>query len=113
MSAINNLNMQDTVVKSSLVQSVQERDGDVGRAHNQAAQAFQEEVARRAEEAVQTVMQPEQQGIQQRQGGQQQGGGQGRKRRPGEDASPEEKAKDGWSMGADDDGQPHTINIVI
>lgn len=112
MSAINNLNMQDTVVKSSLVQSVQERDGDVGRAHNQAAQAFQEEVARRAEEAVQTVMQPEQQGIQQRQGGQQ-GGGQGRKRRPGAEASPEDKAKDGWSMGADDDGLPHAINIVI
>ena len=112
MSAINNLNMQDTVVKSSLVQSVQERDGDVNRAHTQAAQAFQDEVARRAEEAVQTVMQPEQEGIRQRQGGQQQGGGQGGRRRK-EDASPEEKAKDGWSMGADNDGQPHVINIVI
>lgn len=111
MSAINNLNMQDTVVKSSLVQSVQERDVDVSRAHNLASEAFQEEVTRRAEEMVKTVMQPEQEGIRQENSGHGGGGYRGKRRKKEEE--PGEKKNGGWRMGADNDGEVHAVNIVV
>lgn len=113
MSAINNLNMQDTVVKSSLVQSVQERDGDVNRAHLRAAEAFQEEVTRQAGEVVKNVPTAEQGGIRPDVGDRQNGGEKKKRGDRKQDATPEEARKNGWVMGVDDDGVPHTVNIVI
>lgn len=110
MSAINQ-NMQETIVKSSLVQQIQERDTDIARSSHQMQEAFAKELERKSHESVNEVEHVEQDGV--NADAEKEGGGQkGKKRRRRNPDDPDDPLLEGWSMGPDDDGKPHTINII-
>lgn len=110
VSAINQ-NMQENIVKSSLVQQIQERDTDIARSSQQMQEAFTKELDRKSHEVVSEVKHVEQDGVNpdaDKEGSGKNGGK--RKRRNPDD--PDDPMMEGWSMGPDDDGKPHTINII-
>lgn len=108
MSAIIDFNSQIIANNSTLAPIIFERGTDVTRSQQQAAQAFSEELARQAEETVEEVNKTEQAGIRgdadKKNGKQQQ--------HKNRQRTAEEEKKDGWAMGADDDGETHIINII-
>lgn len=109
MSAINQ-NMQENIIKSSLVQVIQDRDVDIARSSQQAHEAFQQELSRRSREVVHEVEEADQNGVDEDPEKERQGKGRkGKRRMPQE---PEDELLKGWTMGPDDDGKPHTINII-
>lgn len=111
MSAIN-LNMQDNVVKSSLVQQIQERDTDINRSSNQMHDAFAKEMARKSHEVVTEVEHTENHGINADNEGDEGRGGKQKKQHRRNPDDPDDPLMEGWSMGPDDDGKPHSINII-
>lgn len=110
MSAVN-FNMTDSIIKSALVQQIQDRDVDIARSSQQAQQAFQAELARQAEEVVENVMETEQNGVDE-DSENETGGGKKKKRRRSPNEPEDDDPAQGWTMGPDDDGRPHTINII-
>lgn len=110
MSAIN-LNMQDNVMKSAYVSQIQDRSVDVARADHQAQSAFHEELTRQANEVVENVQEADQEEINEKNEKEKQREGKKKRRRRNPEEG-EEKQADGWTMGPDDDGKPHVINII-
>ena len=100
----------DTPLKAPLVQQIQERDADIVRSTQQSQQAFAEEMARRGNEAVRETGETDQNGIDE-DPERQQNGGKKKKRSPHYPGEEEDVSK-GWTMGPDDDGKPHRINII-
>lgn len=88
------INMQDTVIKSSLVTQFQARGGDMARAHDATAVPYQQEQARRADEVVIEVTHTEDGGIrderESRQGEERERQRRPRIEVPGEDGSDDE-----------------------
>ena len=87
------LNIQDGVVKSALVQQIQARAGEMARVQDVSQVAFDDEMARKADETVEELNQGENEAIQEEEErGEQQ---QRRRRRRRHDADePEEEAED-------------------
>lgn len=100
----------DNPLKAPLVQQMQERDNDIVRSSQQSQQAFAEELARRGNEAVRETGETDQNGVDEDPERQQ--SGKKKKRTPGHYATDEDEVTKGWTMGPDDDGKPHRINII-
>lgn len=91
MSSIPHFNMQDGIVKSSLVQQVQFRQQALQRAAEGTLGALHDEAARQASETIREVPEAENQGI--RDEGDEREEGEGRRRRRRRERGDEEEAE--------------------
>ncbi len=107
------INMQDNVIKSSLVQQVQSRGGDIAKAAEMAQNLFKDELARQADETVKETPQTEN-GVIHDDQEREQGGKPPRRRRQrrhGEE-SEDESTEQGDGTPPSPDG-PHRIDLTV
>lgn len=101
----------DQAMKASFISQIQDRSVDIERSSAQAHNAFNEELARRAEEVVEETEQAENNGIKDDDERGHEQKQQKRRRRHPEEPEGDELLED-WPMGPNDDGQPHSLNII-
>jgi len=103
------LNLQDGIVKSPLVQQMQERPGEVARMQDASQLAFNEEITRQADETVAQLNQAEHEAIR---ADQERGQGQGRRRRRRPERQDAEAEPQNQSP-PPAIGGPHRIDITV
>ena len=108
---MDSLSIPEQAVKASYVSQIQDRHVDIERSSDQAHLAFNEELARKAEEVVEETEEVEQQIIRD---DEEKGHSQkDKKRRRKNPEEPEgDQLTEDWPMGPDDDGKPHAINVI-
>lgn len=108
---MDSLSISEQAVKATYVSQIQDRHVDIDRASNQAQLAFNEELARKAEEVVEETEEAGQQIIREdeEKGHSQQ---EKKRRRRNPDEPEEDELLEDWPMGPDDDGKPHSLNII-
>jgi hypothetical protein len=103
------LNLQDGIVKSSLVQQVQERAADLVRSDQAARVNFHQELARQAEEVIAETPQAEHEAIREEE---ERGEGQGQRRRSRHQADQAESSEE-QKPSSPPSLSPHRIDIVV
>ncbi len=102
------VNMQDGVVKSPLVQQVQQRGADLSRVQQSTQVPFNQELARQADEVVLQTAEAENEGIRPDEEGKQDHPQKRRKPAEGEEGPDEEPPEEGMS-----DNASHRIDITV
>ncbi len=108
---MSSITLGDQAMKASFIVQIQDRAVDIERSSTQAHNAFNEELARRAEEVVEETEAAENGGIrndEERKEGQKQK----KRRRKRPDEPDQDEIIEDWPMGPDNDGHKHNLNII-